>query len=234
MDGIAAAYVYPDDLINVDWWYNWGPCPDAPLGCVPMSWAGTDPNLDANYSSYVLLFNEPDRPDQSNILPEIAIVMYKELKAKYPLAKWVVGNTFYPNWLYTFKDLCAADPDCIMPEYWGLHAYMGGAEYLPMMRTELTKAHNILGGKIWITEYASVTGDITADEGLRMFFKANKWIERWAYFTNRAQGTEWWYPTGWDVVLKEWETGNLTRIGDWFYNGLDKQYIPMVRRDRSR
>lgn len=95
--GIALTYPYYEDLqvTGSTWWYVWGPCPlDAPPGCVPMSWAGADPNLPIDYNDYVILFNEPDRPDQANLSPAIALVRYKELVQMYPRVKWVVGNTW--------------------------------------------------------------------------------------------------------------------------------------------
>lgn len=230
--GIGMPYVFIEDLrrTNSSWYYNWGSCPNISDGCVPMSWGGADPNLPVDYNNYVMLFNEPDRPDQANITPENALIIYKELKLKYTSAKWVVGNTFYPNWLYTFKSLCQADEDCIMPEYWGIHAYLGNIEYLPFMTTQLTVAHNKLGGIFWITEFASVYGDVSTDEGLVRFFKSQSWIERYAIFCNRAQGNEPWYPTGWDVQLFDWDTGEPTKIGRWYSDGLHNAYLPIIHR----
>ena len=228
--GIAMPYVFAEDLerTNSSWYYNWGPCSTIPPGCVPMSWSGTDPNLPTDYSDYILLFNEPDRPDQANLTPETGIIIYKELKAKYPNAKWVVGNTFYPNWLYTFKTLCQSDADCIIPEYWGLHAYMGDIEYLSLMKKQLTIAHNKLGGIFWITEFASVYGNLSVNDGLVKFFESKDWIERWAIYCNRAQGTEPWYPSQWVVRMFDWDTGEPTSIGNWYINGLYENFLPLI------
>jgi hypothetical protein len=228
--GIAMPYVFAEDLVrtNSSWYYNWGSCPPFPKGCVPMSWGGIDPNLPTDYSDYILLFNEPDRPDQANITPENGIIIYKGLKSKYPFAKWVVGNTFYPNWLYSFKALCRADVTCIMPEYWGLHAYLGNIEYLSTMKQQLTIAHEKLGGIFWITEFASTRGNLSVDDGLVKFFESKDWIERWAIFCNRAKGDEWWYPSSWIVRLFDWDTGEPTSIGNWYINGLEEVFLPLI------
>jgi hypothetical protein len=230
--GIAMPYVFAEDLerTNSSWYYNWGTCSTIPPGCVPMSWSGTDPNLPTDYSDYILLFNEPDRPDQANLTPETGIIIYKQFKLKYPDAKWVVGNTFYPEWLYKFRDLCLTDVNCIMPEYWGLHAYMGNIEYLSSTINRVKSAHNNLGGTFWITEFAAVYGDIKADDGLVKFFESQPWIERWAIFCNRAQGTEPWYPTHWVVRMFDWDTGAPTKIGNWYINGLYDNLLPLVMR----
>jgi hypothetical protein len=230
--GIGMPYVFIEDLerTNSSWYYNWGACPEAESRCVPMSWGGADPNLPVDYNNYVMLFNEPDRPDQSNITPENALIIYKALKLKYPSAKWVVGNTFYPNWLYKFYDLCTADADCIIPRYWGIHAYIGGADFLPILQREFIKMHNKVGGTFWITEFASVYGDVSTDEGLVRFFKSQNWIERYAIFCNRAQGTEPWYPKSWNVQLVDWDTGELTQIGEWYKYGLFKTFISIVQK----
>ena len=55
---------------------------------------------------YVLLFNEPDRPEQANITPEAGLVIYRDLRIAYPLAKFVVGNVYFMRWLIEFSDLC--------------------------------------------------------------------------------------------------------------------------------
>jgi hypothetical protein len=227
--GIAMAYPPIQeslDGVGANWYYTWTSC-NVP-NCVPMSWGGEDLNLPLDYSGYILLFNEPDRPEQSNITPENGVAIYKQFKLKYPYAKWVVGNVWYAQWLYTFRDLCAADPECEVPTIWGLHAYVGYIEYLPKITKYLEDAHNNLGGIFWITEFAGVFGDIRIDEGLVRFFESHNWIERWAYFTNRAQETETWYPSGWDVQLYDWNTGELTKIGNWYAYRLKEVFLPMV------
>jgi hypothetical protein len=229
--GIAMPYVYAEDLerTNSSWYYVWGPCWSSyPPGCVPMSWGGEDPNLPLDYSGYVLLFNEPDRPEQANITPENGVIIYKEFKLKYPQAKWVVGNVWYAQWLYTFRDLCVADPSCELPAIWGLHMYVGGIDHLPKMLAYIESAYKNLNGTFWITEFASVSGNISVDEGIVRFFESHPWIERWAYFCNRASGTEPWYPKSWNVQLFDWDTGEPTPIGNWYTNGLSRHFLPLV------
>jgi hypothetical protein len=197
-----------------------------------MSWAGADPNLSIGYNDYVLLFNEPDRPDQANLTPETGVALYKALCLKYPQAKWVVGNVFYAVWLYTFKTLCLLDPSIPMPTTWGLHAYTSSADYVPRMLSYLEDAHVQLGGDFWITEFGSVVGDVFADNALVKFFESKPWIKRWAIFCNRAKGDEWWFPQAWhDFQLFDWTTGELTNVGKWYRDGLHQIFIPIVRKD---
>ena len=61
-------------------------------------------------------------------------------------------------------------------------------------------------------------------------FKKRPWIERWAYFTNRAKGDEPWYPESWTVQLFDWDTGEPTDIGRWYMGELHNTYMPVVTR----
>jgi hypothetical protein len=235
--GVALAYPYYDDLQAVDaaWWYVWAPCPlNAPPGCVPMSRDGSDPQLPIEYNGYVLLFNEPHNvePFGNPIEPDEALQVYMTLSEEYPRAKWVVGNIIFwghwQNWLLSFHDMCSVTPGCYMPEYWGIHVYVSGNNWIDYIKGELDGLHNYIGGKFWITEFAEVTGNVSMDNAMLELFKRTPYIDRWAYFTNRAHGNEPWYPAGWNVQLFDYATGEPTSIGDWYAHGLHKSFIPMV------
>jgi hypothetical protein len=237
--GIGMAYMYPEDLIRMkaDWWYVWGGCPtNTPSGCVPMSYDGESPNLPLSYSGYVLLFNEPDNPPPfgGTLTPKEAIVKYMKLCDEFSNVKWVVGNVniFYRMWMHDFWSLCKATPGCIMPKYLGWHIYISTeneAKHLHLFLDGMQKLE-FPNTRWWITEFADITGNISNDDIMVNEFKKRDWIERWAYFTNRASEEEGWYPIGWDVQLFDWETGEMTAIGKWYANDVHKEYLPIIQR----
>jgi hypothetical protein len=232
--GLAMAYPNLEDLQMLDpsWYYVWGGCPADIQSCVPMSWCGEDPNLALNYSDYILLFNEPEVETQCNISPQTGINRYMILQAKYSNAKWVVGNNIFwgswQNWLNLFWDICNITPGCKMPDYWGVHVYISGEAWISYVRSELERLHNKVGGTFWITEFAEITGNINVDNDLVNLFESTLWIDRWAYFTNRAEETEWWYPAEWNVQLIEWGTDSLTPIGMWFVGNIYRTFLPII------
>ena len=173
--GLAPLYVIPEDFerLNIEWWYNWSAsCPTSPPGCVPMSWGGGDPNLSPDYDGYLLFLNEPDRPDQANKTPQEGVTLYKALKAKYPLAKFVVGNSFYPIWLVDFYNLCKVDNNCIVPDIWGVHMYNGNRDFLPRNFELYEQYLDQLPGIVWLTEFANVYGDVYADNMMLEWMKS--------------------------------------------------------------
>lgn len=237
--GLAMSFPSQEDLTKLGdvWYYNWGACPLGATNCVPMSWCGEDPNLPLNYSGYLLLFNEPEVETQCNITPQHGIDDYMFLKMKYPAAKFVVGNSIFwgswQYWLNFFWDICNANKDCIIPQYWGIHVYISGnTDWIPYIDAQLTRLHKRLGGTFWITEFAEINGNINTDNALVSLFLHTPWIARWAYFTNRSQATDPWVINGWKVDLFDWNTGEPTDIGTWYIHGIYKTALPMINRSK--
>jgi hypothetical protein len=231
MKGIALAYPFYKDITDVkaSWFYVWGSCNVA--GCVPMSRNGEDPNLPPDYNGYILLFNEPNNPEPYGhpIDPLEAVVIYLQLCDKYSHAKWVVGNVsaWGLDWLCEFYTHCDRPPQA-----YGMHGYVEGWITPQDLMNWWTEAHDNLGGDFWITEFADSTGNTKNDEALVKYFKANSWIKRWAYFTNRAKGDEPWYPSGWNVQLFD-QNGKMTKIGRW-YSGKHFVFLPIIHRNYAR
>jgi len=236
--GLAMAYFVPEDLITlgVSWYYTWNVYqPNMPPGFVPMSRNGEDPNLPLDYSGYVLLFNEPNNiePYGHPITPENGAQIYIGFVEKYPKAKWVVGNVsvWSWDWLADFRDNCG---NYKLPDAWGIHAYIEMFIDLTTTKMLLNAAHNNLGGKFWITEFADTTGNVKNDDRLTDYFYNTSWIERWSYFTNRATGSESWYPKYWNKVqLFDFETNELTAIGEWYAKDKKPYFIwlPFIKKD---
>lgn len=231
--GIAMAYPSLTDIeaVSADWYYYYGTCSEP--NCVPMSWCGEDVNLSPDYMGYILLFNEPENPAQCNITPEVGLSRYEILLAKYPNAKWVVGNSIFwgtwNDWLYSFRDLCTAQ-DVPLPYAWGVHIYVYSSpeKNMPFIQQEMGQLHQDFSQPFWVTEFAEVKGNVFMDDAMVRYFQSQPWIERYAYFTNRAQGDEAWYPYGWKVQLSDYATGELTAIGKWYRDGLHRTFLGMV------
>jgi hypothetical protein len=215
LHGVAMAHPSNVDLVTTGatWYQNWRPCTET--NCVPMTVVGTDPGLSKTYSQPILFLNEPDGgpPTSYTISVSDALQDYKKLVTEYPHAKWVVGNivSLQSDWITQFHDSCNCSPYA-----WGAHAYFANPAELAQVENWLNNLHNITGGNYWITEWADTTGNIANDQAFYAWMESKSWIKRAAYFTNRVQGIESWYPDGWKVPLLDWSTGHLTDVGNWY------------------
>ena len=211
--GLAVAYYHSEDVANVSWFYQWGPG-NGDSKCIPMSYSGDNPNLPADYSGWLMVFNEPDNmpPFGSGITPKVAADKYNLLRLSYPNAKLEVGNVTLDglHWLIDFKALISSPPDA-----WGMHAYF--MQSTLDAENKLTNAHNVLGGQFWITEWADISGNVASNDTFREWLDKQSWIDRWAYFTNRATRDESWWPKNWKTQLWNMD-GMITNIGTWFLN----------------
>lgn len=235
--------------LNVCWWYDWGSTRVPNAKYVPMSWCGEIPAyIDASYTGYLMVFNEPDHPKQCNITPEVGITRYNNLTTLFPLAQMVVGNTFYPSyddehpgWNVLFKQLCEADPTCSdhVPTIWGQHFFYSDGGFASSFEDfvfdffgpKVDADHIRLGGTMWITEFTDTHGNFYHD---KIFIK--EWLEprvsyipRYALIISRATRDEDWYPEEWDDVrMYYWDTDTLTPKG-WWYAGYGwRQWLPIL------
>ncbi len=258
-DGVAPAYInnlanelalldpfpYPHKVL---WWRTWGSCPTNPPGCIPQSTFGENPGLPVGYDGYVLLFNEPNiQGGGSNYMPyDQAVPAYMAFRSQFPNAKIVVGNIslWTPGWYEFFYNLCIATPGCIAPNYVGWHEYTDNLQDARNSSLFLDSRHDVQshGAIMWITEFGDTNGDIYNDTLMVKAFRSKPYIERWAYFTNRAQENEVWWPSMWDnMQLFDWNTDALTDQGIWFRQTLycsdrpDRctNYFPLILKDND-
>jgi hypothetical protein len=212
--------------MGVRWYYNWyksSPTAASLAGLgiqfVPMSYAGEDPELPADYSGYLLVFNEPDVSGQANLTPSQAADRYLALAAGYPKARLVVGGVsawlewggwytcldeqghYIQSWTSCFlKEFERRGVPQLKPQYWHAHAYLNeglaGYGYLTPERARATLEglHAKTGGTYWVTEYAEVHGDTAVFCDFTGWMKAQTWIARYAPFASRVTGSEAWYP----------------------------------------
>jgi hypothetical protein len=184
-----------------------------------MSRDGSIVNLPKDYSGYLLVFNEPNNPEPygCHISAEVAINNYKILVQTFPNAKMVVGGTSSTaiNWLTSFVSLIKSEK-LPKPYAYASHGYPQGNITVSKVKSEWTKAHNITGSKLWITEYSTVNGKLSDFKSMTDWIRKQPWIERYATFTNRSNPvTDIWEIKN-KVDLIDWNTGNFTPMGKYY------------------
>ena len=153
---------------DVSWYYNWSISKHnytsfQDLQFVPMFWttAPTDGNevevLPKRGYKYLLAFNEPDRPDQSNMSVDTAIEGMKPLlnKGLYVGSPAVsVWPSISTDWFQPFMEKMEEnkmDVDFIaLHHYWNWHDEKGAKAFLDIVDESWEMYHK----PIWITEFA--------------------------------------------------------------------------------
>ena len=232
--GIAFVTTSPTDAVvdsvllggkqGASWYYTWSPVssvPDAhgaefvPMlwDASPAQWAALRANYHADYTGWLLFLNEPNHPQQANMSPETAAIVYHALRLEYPLAQivapgcwdrplqdaktgeWSMGGDHWLTewreahwrWFHSYPDVAA----------YAVHYYTGREPYNAVVRFYsewLQKNDHRYGVQVWLTEFrfcnewwADVPGFDLAHY-MRQQIKATQmlfYLDRWAYFANR-------------------------------------------------
>jgi autotransporter-associated beta strand protein len=104
---------FAGDLMNPNWYYNWGrnPNPGAFSEFVPMAWSSSSVTNDTSFnqllghgSDYILGFNEPERTDQANMTVDQAIALWPKLMStgKKLVSPAVSDDAVGRAWLSSF------------------------------------------------------------------------------------------------------------------------------------
>lgn len=231
------------------WFYNWGNEPSAQIAdyigqekgieYIPMAWnANYDINkMKAYYAAhpndkYLLGFNEPNFPDQANMLPEEAAVKWRELErfakenhlilvgpamnyAGQPLKDGKVWNPY--DWMDAFikayKDKYGTEPHY---DYTAVHAYMDRAD---AMMTIVNGFAEKYGKKVWLTEFCAWEDrNLTAETQQEYMIDKLKALEtsdnvyRYAWFKARNANKYPYYNLLY-YPNKNIEKGTLTDLG---------------------
>lgn len=210
--------------LDCDWFYDWSNFQRVDSRYVPMSWAGDNPNLPADYDGYLLVFNEPEVKGQANLDPETASELYLNLCNLYPKARMIVGGCglFGRNWLMEFR--AKLDEKGNEPFGWHAHGYIEKFDtlthtltdvisFLTWFKSQIARSK----GEFWLTEFNDTYGDQFGP--YLDWVEATPWINRYAVFTNRANGGEWWWPQNWappdELDMLTW-TGQVTPRGELY------------------
>ena len=149
----------PDaEMVNGTWWYSWSADQNSRTNqeYVPikqnLGWPGwTEINNKQNVS-HLLGFNEPNRPDQSNMTVAQALAAWPDyLKSGLRLGSPSPSDPFGSNgaWLYEFLDSCKARNYRV--DYVAVHCYW--AKSPQQWYNDLKYVHDRTGLPIWITEW---------------------------------------------------------------------------------
>jgi hypothetical protein len=227
---------YENNVVNLKafWYYTWGtlvPVP-TPQNCdfVSMFWGSgnmTASNISAvqqyktqGQVAYVLGFNEPDRPDQSNMSVSQALAYWPQLEglglplgspaASYPTAQW----------FYDFMDSCIAEKRRV--DFVCVHMYVGTDEnnFVQVLQSLYDKYHL----PIWITEFGTADWNATttannhyspADvlgfmQRLLPKLDALSFVQRYSWFSGDPKD-----PALWPSALIGTD-GKLTTLGQWY------------------
>lgn len=200
--------------LNVSWYYNWGPTTalTTPVRFVPMIFRTTevDDATVGNLGDYVLGYNEPDNPSQSDIPVQDALAGWAAVaaKAKFVGSPATAHDAATSHWLHEFMD---ASPKV---DFVTVHWY-GGVEAEHFIK-ELKEIHDAYGKPLWVTEYAPQTVRSSATDPHRYsqeqvdafmaktihWMDATPWVKHYAWHNSR---------TGTSALFDD--TGALTATG---------------------
>jgi len=189
-------------LSGVSWVYNWQETPGILEECydqlgiqyVPMLWGlNAQYNVVYGNSPYLLTFNEPNFPDQSNMTPQQAAAAWPQVEAvaaKYgmqigsPSASYGGANMDPIQWLDQFFAACSG---CKV-DFINTHQYDCNYYSLYGAITVFYKYNK----PVWVTEYScygsSVSADVTFVNGIVPLFDNDAKIAKYAYFGSRSAG----------------------------------------------
>lgn len=208
------------------WGYAWSSNPPICEGMetVPMVWGASIPTAVGGNSRWILGFNEPDRPDQSNIDPVTAVALWQRVERNF-LDKLLVSpapSHLDPEWLVRFRDAYIKEvgqPPRL--DALALHCYLYTAvECIELVRKYEVRAREWNIGEIWVTEFSFMTQGIRSEDEAweqdRIFIdwmNNEPLVTRYAFFASRIWETEpWAFPAGWNTSLLNMD-GSLTFWG---------------------
>ncbi len=231
------------------WFYNWGNAPEAAIAdlvgsdkgieFVPQAWSAYNANTLREYykahpnDKYLLGFNEPNFPDQANMLPSVAAEKWHELEALadelglilvapamnyagQPLSDGKVwGPTeWFDAFIAAYKEKYGEEPRY---DYTAIHAYMPNAAGTMDFVNKFAEKY---GKKVWLTEFCSWESNETAESQQKSMIEKLKELElsdnvyRYAWFMLRQrQNNKTPY---YDLVFnptKNIAKGTLTNLG---------------------
>mmetsp|Transcript_2631 Transcript_2631/g.2939 ORF Transcript_2631/g.2939 Transcript_2631/m.2939 type:complete len:254 (+) Transcript_2631:183-944(+) len=208
-----------DNMDNMAWFYDWSGA---------QIWGKNVVLSDTTIlqqASYLIGFNEPSHQKQSNVSPEEAAHLWKQLEAyavqyNLKLVSPCVANfnaaapaLWFEEWFSNCTELygnagCHVDFMCT-------HAYYnpGGAN---TMMTMIDKLYKKYGKQVWITEFACPPwNDCTAANNLKFMkeilpkLDASSAVFRYSWFSSRCgeQG---------GCGLLNYTSSQLTELGEWY------------------
>jgi hypothetical protein len=229
---------FETNVVNLKafWYYTWGtlvPVPN-PQNCefVSMFWGPnnmTDSYINSTLQAkaqgtvkYVLGFNEPDRPDQSNMTVSQVLAYWPKLESLglplgSPAASWPTVQ-----WFSDFMDSVAAEH--LRVDFICVHMYVGTDDngFVQTLQSVYDKYHL----PIWITEFGTAdwnattpaNNQYTAADALGFMqrvlpkLESLPYVQRYSWFSGDPTNANLW-PSALIAT-----NGTLTTLGQWYAN----------------
>ncbi|TWU22717.1 glycoside hydrolase family protein [Bythopirellula polymerisocia] len=221
------------EALNAKWFYTWGAKKPAVMPqnaeFVPMIWGRFNPERHSHLEQltlaaqqgefkYLMGFNEPDQPKQSDITVSEAIQLWPVLEAiGLPLCS---PGCVHPDkeWMQQFMK--EVDELGLRVDYVSVHSYGGPSAKALVER--LKKIHAMYNRPIWITEFAvgdwnaqSVAENKHSPEKIKQFMlevlpmlEELDFVHRYAWFSASPDSA----PLGTSALFNE--DGSLTELGE--------------------
>jgi autotransporter-associated beta strand protein len=209
--------------LDLGWWYNWdiNSSSSLDLDYVPIRQHTDRPTLDQDWaargSNELLGFNEPDRPDQSNMSVDTAVSIWPELLGTgLRVGAPAVSDGGRDWWLYPFMDDARAAGDRV--DFVPIHYYQGHNPADPQgaatqMYNYLKSVYDRTGLPIWITEWNN--GANWTNSGDPTYAQQAAAIDAMTDMLDKAPFVERYAIYNWveDVRRVKWDDGSLTQAG---------------------
>lgn len=229
--GVSVHFEYFDcaglQSLDASWYHNWYPDPDVCPDVNVIAVIGRASLVDRLVPDHVLFVagqNEPDVPTQDNETPEEGAITYHQIEIDNPdkLLGSPAPSQNDPTWLPSFRGASIARygkpprVDVIM-----LHCY-GTSEFCIEYITSQYYLIDLFGARgIVVSEFAYPTcwegedATIREMQELVAFFRSQPEILGWSWFIDTMTGSEsWWNYPECRTQLRDFDTGQLTRIGE--------------------
>ncbi|PJJ09126.1 putative secreted protein (Por secretion system target) [Flavobacterium sp. 1] len=153
--GLAGGSTEAINATNITWYYNWNTGMDTTpnVEYVPIRqtqyWPSFTPAYTKDGYTHLLGFNEPDRPDQSNMTVEAAISSWPSLlKSGLRVGSPATSDPFNP-WMANF--MTKAEANNYRVDYVALHCYW--YKTAAQWKSDLQNIYDKYHRPIWITEW---------------------------------------------------------------------------------
>ncbi|WP_417941292.1 glycosyl hydrolase [Flavobacterium sp. RS13.1] len=153
--GLAGGSTEAMNATNITWYYNWntGMSSTPNIEYVPIRQTNYWPSFTPAYTkegyTHLLGFNEPDRPDQSNMTVEAAIASWPALmKSGLRLGSPATSDPFNP-WLGNF--MTQAEANNYRIDYVAIHCYW--YKTAAQWKSDLQNIYDRYKRPLWITEW---------------------------------------------------------------------------------
>ena len=153
--GLAGGSTEAMNATNITWYYNWNTGMDTTpnVEYVPIRQTNFWPSFTPAYTkegyTHLLGFNEPDRPDQSNMTVEAAITSWPALmKSGLRLGSPATSDPFNP-WMGNF--MTQAEANNYRIDYVAIHCYW--YKTAAQWKSDLQNVYDRYKRPLWITEW---------------------------------------------------------------------------------